>query len=299
LDVAGTNSTIIVDQDGDGTFENATVSLFIGVQGEGLLSLANGTGCQINGTGSFLTTNGSRVGGASNGSCTPETAFGINLTTLAKEFDEAASDEVINIHIQARTGNEIGIATFTGILGLLYGPLDLEENEDLEQALSGYGVFLELFDPTTSDEAEDLTIEYPLSQRGARVFVTGGLVSTSSVEGGVSEKVQALPVGVSKLASEVSDITQYNAIVVGGPCANPISAQLMGNPEPCWESITNGVAKLFEHANGNVALLAAGRTGQDTRRVARALATGQIASVNSKEASISGTTLTDITVRAA
>jgi S-layer protein (TIGR01564 family) len=159
-------------------------------------------------------------------------------------------------------------------------------------------VFVELFDPTTTDEAEDLTIEYPLSQRGARVFVTGGLVSTSSVEGGVSEKVQALPVGVSKLASEVADITQYNAIVVGGPCANPIAAQLMGNPEPCWESIAKGVAKVYEHANGNVALLAAGRSGQDTRRVARALATGQIASVNSMEAEISGTTMTDISVKA-
>jgi hypothetical protein len=55
---------------------------------------------------------------------------------------------------------------------------------------------------------------------------------------------------------------------------------------------------VYEHANGNVALLAAGRTGQDTRRVARALATGQIASVNSKEAEISGTTLTDISVKA-
>ncbi|MEM4242965.1 MAG: hypothetical protein QXM31_03635, partial [Candidatus Woesearchaeota archaeon] len=132
----------------------------------------------------------------------------------------------------------------------------------------------------------------------ARVFVTGGLVSTTTVEGGVTEKVQPLPVGVSKLASEVADITQYNAIVVGGPCANPIAAQLMGNPEPCWESIAKGVAKIYGHANGNVALLAAGRTGQDTRRVCRALATGQIASVMSKEAEISGTTMTDITVKA-
>jgi S-layer protein (TIGR01564 family) len=114
----------------------------------------------------------------------------------------------------------------------------------------------------------------------------------------VTEKVQALPVGVSKLASEVADITQYNAIVVGGPCANPVSAQLMGNPEPCWESISKAMVKLYEHANGNTALLVAGRSGQDTRRAARAVATGQIASVNSKEAEVSGTSMTDIMVKA-
>jgi hypothetical protein len=182
--------------------------------------------------------------------------------------------------------------------GGLFGPLNREENEDLSQALSLYGVFFELFAPTSSNQAEDLTVEYPLSQRGARVFVTGGIVSTATVETGTSEQVQPLPVGGSKLASEVADITQYNAIVVGGPCANPIAAQLMGNPEPCWESISKAMVKLYEHANGNAAMLVAGRSGQDTRRAARAVATGQIASVNSKEAEIAGTTLTDITVKA-
>ncbi len=280
-----------------GTDVENNISVFIGVQGEGLISIFNGTAnITDNGTSAAtLRVIGSRIATAAGVALT---SFGVNLTTLSKEFDEATTDETIRTTIVSRTGNEIGIDSIVRALGQLFGPLDLEENEDLEQALSVYGVFLELFDPTTSDEAEDLTIEYPLSQRGARVFVTGGLVSTSSVQAGVSEKVQPLPVGVSKLASEVADITQYKAIVVGGPCANPISAQLMGNPEPCWESISKGVAKLYEHANGNVALLAAGRTGQDTRRVARALATGQIASVKSKEAEISGTTMTDITVKA-
>jgi hypothetical protein len=225
----------------------------------------------------------------------------MNLTTLSKEFDEAQQDENILWDIyQKATAGRIGLQNLRVAANgaLFFGPFGLEENEDLFQSMSGYGVFLELFQPSTVDKSEDLTVEYPLSQRGARVFVTGGLVSTTTVEGGMTERVQPLPVGVSKLASEVADITQYNAIVVGGPCANPISAQLMGNPEPCWESIAKGVAKIYEHANGNVALLAAGRTGQDTRRVSRAIATGQIASVMSKEAEISGTTMTDITVKA-
>ncbi len=288
---------IAVDLDGSGTIDNASNSVSIGVQGEGIINVYNGTACMVAGNYTLSHLNQTLVCNNPSGDVMYAGAFTVNLTTLAKEFDETPTDECIAWDVVSRAPDKVGIQNQRGTLGLFLGPYGLEENEDLYQSLSGYGVFLQLFD-SADDKAEDLTIEYPLSQRGARVFVTGGLVSTTTVEGGMTEKVQPLPVGVSKLASEVADITQYNAIVVGGPCANPIAAQLMGNPEPCWESIAKGVAKIYEHANGNVALLAAGRTGQDTRRVARALATGQIASVNSKEAEISGTTMTDITVKA-
>ncbi len=289
-----TNTSISVDLNADGTRDN-TSKVFIGIQGEGIIDLA------VNGT-----FNGSQYGLFHQlANVTPFNitridgdVFVMNLSTMTKEFDAATTRENIIWEIIRRTNNQIGIQLISGPNGGLFGPFDLEENEDLEQALSVYGVFLELFDPTTSTEAEDLTIEYPLSQRGARVFVTGGLVSTTAVESGTNERVQALPVGVSKLASEVADVTQFNAIVVGGPCANPIAAQLMGNPEPCWESISKAVVKVYEHSNGNVAMLVAGRSGQDTRRAARAVATGQIASVNSKEAEVSGTTMTDIMVKA-
>lgn len=48
----------------------------------------------------------------------------------------------------------------------------------------------------------------------------------------LEDRVQQLPVGSAKLASEVSDVTQYNTIVVGGPSSNPIAADLLGYPEP-------------------------------------------------------------------
>lgn len=278
-----------IDLDGDGTITNGSKA-FIAIQGEGIIEILNATN-QTQCISTIVNSTGSQAD-----------RFTINLTTLAKEFDEADVDERILWDIESRTGNEIGIVqgSIRGHNGTFFGPLDLEENEDLEQALSGYGVFLELFDPTTSDEAEDLTIEYPLSQRGARVFVTGGLVTTTTVEGDVTERVQPIQIGAAKLASEIADITQFNAIVVGGPCANPIAAQLMGNPEPCWEAVpeNKAVVKLFEHANGNVAMLVAGRAAKNTRQASRAVATNQISAVNSKEAEVSGTTLADITVKA-
>jgi hypothetical protein len=92
----------------------------------------------------------------------------------------------------------------------------------------------------------------------------------------------------------------YNAVVVGGPCANPIAAALLGNPEPCYESVpaNKAIVKLFEHTNGNVALLVNGRSALNTRQGSRALATGDINKVAGMEAEVTGTTLTDITVRA-
>jgi hypothetical protein len=132
------------------------------------------------------------------------------------------------------------------------------------------------------------------------VFITGGVVSTTSVAAGGGERVQPIQIGAAKLASEVSDVTMYNAIVVGGPCANPIAAALLGNPEPCYESVAQNKAmiKLFEHTNGNVALLINGRTAMNSRMGARAVATGAIKSVAGKEAEVTGTTLADVTVRA-
>lgn len=290
-------ANISVDLNGDTVFGCGNES-YIGIQGEGLLDLGlqqvtfNVSECTLLRTTANAT---------------------IQLITLANEFDEAAGDEILNVSLEPRTGNEIGIVantigrmdaatgTFFGTATTGLGLFDLEENEDLEQGISAYGVFLELFNPSTSDQAEDLTIEYPLSQRGGRVFVTGGVVKTATVSTGGSDKVQPIQIGAAKLASEVADVTQFNAVVIGGPCANPIAAQLMGNPEPCWEAVpeNKAILKLYEHTNGNVALLVAGRTALNTRQASRVLAgmTG-LAGVSAKEAEVSGTSLTDVTVKA-
>ncbi len=286
-------NNLSIDLFGDGDVAGDCVE--IGIQGEGLIKLGTNN------------TNNSAGQGPKATPATPNanSANGTNLTliTLAKEFDETATAEVINIEFEKRANNQIGLATTRNpraVAGGMFGPLDLEENEDLEQALSLYGVFFEEFDPTGTDEAESLTIEYPLSQRGAEVYVTGGAVKTSVTEGGFVERVQPISSAVSKLASEIEDVTDWNAVVVGGPCANPIAAQLMGNPDPCWQAIpaNKAIVKAFEQTNGNVALLVAGRTAEDTRRATKAVAGGQLADVDSDEAEVSGTTLADVQVKA-
>jgi len=286
---------LLIDLNADGVVTNCTKAI-IGIQGEGLIDLG------------FEATPAAVPLGYSipavNDTCpSTGTQNWINLTlrTLQKEFDEATTDELIRINVTYRATNEIGIDSTTLLLGFYYsGLLNLEENNDLYQALSGYGVFFELFRPDGNEQAEDLTIEYPLSERGARVFVTGGVVSTTSVSAGGVERIQPIQIGAAKLASEVSDVTMYNAVVVGGPCANPIAAKLLGNPEPCYESVAQNTAiiKLFEHTNGNVALLINGRTALNSRMGSRAVATGAIKNVAGKEAKVTGTTLADVKVEA-
>jgi len=311
-----TTAAIVVDLNGNGNRGNCTEA-WIGVQGEGLIDLGNqllphntsnfsrpsGNGtCSLSVlVGGVTTTGHYNVTPNGGGANLVANSSNLSIITLSKEFDEASSNENISVNITTRTGNEIGISSVSAFSGSFWsGMLDLEENDDLAQALSGYGVFFELFDPSGSDQAEDLTVEYPLSQRGARVFITGGVVTTSTTESGGNERVQPIQIGAAKLASEVSDISQYNAVVVGGPCANQVAAALLGNPAQCYESVpeNKAIVKLFEHTNGNVALLVNGRTAMNTRQGARAVATGAIAQATGMEAEVTGTTLADVTVRA-
>jgi len=295
---------LVIDLNGDNALTVCTEAI-VAIQGEGLLDL--GEQLKINET--AASPNGVYVSVPANTTCsaarTRDTKFIMNLTTLQKEFDEATTNEEINITIQQSPTVAYQINLPKGgivrQLGNYFsGMKSLEENDDIDQALSGYGVFFEIFDPESGNEAEDLTIEYPLSQRGSRVFVTGGIVTTQAVAGMGAEKVMPIQLGAAKLASEVSDVTMYNAIVVGGPCANPIAASLLGNPEPCYESVAQNKAmiKLFEQTNGNVALLINGRTATNSRHGARAVATGAIKSVTGMEAEVTGTTLSDVTVKA-
>ncbi|MBI4144546.1 hypothetical protein HY486_04835 [Candidatus Woesearchaeota archaeon] len=225
----------------------------------------------------------------------------LSIITLAKQFDEASADQTVKIVFENRTSNRIGLITSQIVSNDQFLSLTFLTSEpEIAQGMDIYGSFYELFDPLTSDTPEELTIEYPLSQRGIQMFVTAGQVQAETVGGAVTEKVVPIPVGVGKLASEVSDATMYNAIVVGGPCANSVAAKLMGNPEPCHESVpaNKAIIKLYEHANGNVALLVAGESALNTRQGSRALLTGDIVKIDAKEATVTGTTVTDITVKA-
>ena len=103
---------------------------------------------------------------------------------------------------------------------------------------------------------------------------------------------------IMKLASEIDNIRDYNSILIGGACANAITAELQGNPQPCWESITQGVAviKAYDFSNGNTALVVAGRSAADTRRAASSLANNLLRGIKGQQARITKGTKNELMI---
>ena len=142
-----------------------------------------------------------------------------------------------------------------------------DENEDFNLGMTQFGILFSVFDEDSSDEPEELTIEYPLLQRGVHVFVVAGDQTVRRFGGGGAVIINPIDVGATLLDREVASMMAQNEIVVGGPCVNTHAAELMGNAADCAEGFTEGEAiiKLVEHGNGNVALLVAGYSADDTR----------------------------------
>ncbi len=225
----------------------------------------------------------------------------VTVATDDDNFDtNPGQNEEINFTISNRTNEEVGLGTVTidGSSALE----TLEDNDEISVGLSNYGVDVELYNPTGSDQAEELTINYPLAQRGAQVFVTAGTVAATTVgAAGAVETVtlEAIQVGSAVLASEVANVGAQNMIMVGGPCANEAARAVMGvTMENCAEGFTPGKAiiKLYDTGAGNVALLVAGDQPMDTRAAARVLANYDSYDLSGDEVSITYTSLADITV---
>ena len=201
----------------------------------------------------------------------------VTIDTVDTDDYDNLNPSPVGLTIDASEG-EVGasLSTVTGNLVLS----DFEEvSRDKDIAYTSLGAMV-TYD---SGDQPSLSIVYPTAQLLPQLFVVtpevqitstgGGTTSTESGEGTFYE-TNKISVGVAVLASEVTDIRAQNAIVVGGPCANKAAAELMGNPQPCGKDFTPNTAliRLFEHPNGNVAMLVAGYNAIDTRRAARVVA---------------------------
>ena len=145
---------------------------------------------------------------------------------------------------------------------------------NIAYAYDSYGNYY-TYETPTNDPAL-ITIEVPEKQRVPLVYLTAKGDSFSEVGATTTEAVtvQRIQVGAAKLASEVADVKAQNAILVGGPCANAAAAAVMGNPEPCTTGFSpgEGIIQIWEHTNGNVAMLVAGYGAVDTRNAAAVVA---------------------------
>ncbi len=125
-----------------------------------------------------------------------------------------------------------------------------------------------------SDDDQEMRILYPATDVYGEVYIAPSAATVSENGTGTNchtvREINRIPSTVNKFDTELANVSPtnipQNMITVGGPCANMVTAALMGNPENCEEGFEDGMAilKLMEH-NDKIALIVAGGAGEDTR----------------------------------
>ncbi len=200
---------------------------------------------------------------------------------------ETTPYDIIEFNVTAAS-SEVDLSSAVGI-----SLLSPDDDDDNSYGYSANGAWVQRTSPSGGGTSADkLVVQWPQAMKGPLVYVTSGAVSSASKSGGDLKAVTF--VDATKLDSEVADAKAQNLVVVGGPCVNTVSAELLGNPSDCTEGFTPGKArvKLFEHANGNVAMLVAGYSGADTRLAGKVIA-NRASELSGKELVVEGTTYAD------
>ena len=207
-------------------------------------------------------------------------------TPNADDYDNVAPSTLI-LNLTTAAGPE----TRADLYGVTL--LTPDGETEVKYGYTSMGTFITHNEP--SSDPDEITLLYPAKQKLPQVYFTSGATTTSTVSGG--ELVAVTIVDATKLDSEVASVKAQNLIVVGGPCVNTVAAELLGNPADCTEGFTPGKAriKLFEHANGNVAMLVAGYSGADTRLAGKVIA-HRWAELSGTEVEVEGTTYSDATI---
>jgi hypothetical protein len=239
--VGADGDNIAVDLDGTGGLDGEVINLM--VKGEGYIDMPTQT----------------FTGNDTLNTPSPKAAF--KLTTPAAKFDTVVALEATDVNITNSTDE---------VVHLVAGGTTADPNlDDWEYGMTTYGAYLKLNDPSGTNEAETLTIDYPLSQRGGQVFVTAGTVEVkegTELGGGTITTTTLNPIGVGLAVLDTDVESSFGTtkmIVVGGPCVNTIAAKLMGSPVDCTAGFTPGKAIIKLYADKN-ALLVAGYNAQDT-----------------------------------
>lgn len=227
---------------------------------------------------------------------------------VVTEYEEERADgtgmETITVSISDTSTTDIDVASLASSDGN-FSMKSWRSKDKFKTGYTEYGTFVE----QDTDDQDDITI-YIGDEAVAEVFLTSGTTSISS-SGGSEEgtvtttTVNEIEVGSAVLDTEISDVTSDNYISVGGPCANSVSARLVGVAQKIPECLSGlslsegeGVVKLFENG-AKVSMLVAGATALDSQRAARVVAqSAKYPEFTGMEVSVTGTSLSDITVSA-
>ncbi len=176
----------------------------------------------------------------------------------------AAYDDVTDNSIE---WNSTTVSALTATQG--FGLFDeSDENDDFQKFFTKKGTLI-TYD---REDQQSLVIQHPYDTSYAKLYIAPTDASTAEAATTTTQTVMPISVSAVKLDTEVSSVTNKNIVAVGGPCANSVVSELMGNPADCSTAlgVESGQAliKLFE--NGDyVALVVAGQDAMDTRLAAQ------------------------------
>ena len=290
------DNPIAIDMDADGTIDRGKVRFTI--NGGGIVDFGNASSSD-GGTWTYGSTLDAGPTWTNGGETIPGTTNYFNLTTLSEDFDEnkpasnsgsGSFNEHFALNIESRANNEIGLNKSSATTKL-DSP---DDDDDNEYAMTDYGVYINLFDPSGTNDAETLTMEYPLVQRGGRVFVVMGDTKTTKTTSG--EVCTVADIQLSTLFdTEVRDPTDHNLILVGGPCANKVVSDLFMTCDKWTHKPGEAVIELVDNGD-KVAMLVAGTEAKDTRLAAKVLASGDYADdfKGKEKVMVSGTSISNV-----
>ncbi len=202
-----------------------------------------------------------------NGQIESSNEASINLTSTTITVAETQGDEVdesVILVALAVEDDEIVIDSVDddGV------PADFVGEDDLQIAVTKKGSRI-AYDTENKDE---LTIRVPEEDVYASAFLAPVSASVISGSDGV-RTVRINPIGDITLTDDQVEGFDQNMILIGGPCVNSLSAQLLDNPTPCTEDFNQGQGRIqYFTRNKNTVVMVAGRDAQDTLAAATVLA---------------------------
>ena len=193
---------------------------------------------------------------------------------------------------------EIRLQTSGLIIEPKGGVDESEDNSDIQYYTTLHGTLVKADD----QDNKYVIINYPKQEVEINAFIAPVAAQISTSGGNIATvTLDKINVGAARLASEISDVTKDNLILVGGACANAATATVEGvsQSEPdCIAGLQSGeaVIKLYDQSSGKVAMVVAGMDAMDTRRATRVISNFDAYNLSGSEVKVTGTSLTDIKV---
>ncbi|MGV8150664.1 MAG: hypothetical protein ACP5NV_02970 [Candidatus Woesearchaeota archaeon] len=216
---------------------------------------------------------------------------GLNQFKVTEDVDDdddtsTVDDFLVTVSYDSADDDEYDL----GISGTANGATDDDDNYD--HYLTDFGTYIV---EETDDSGKYVSLYIPEVEMNYDMFLLpiDGTVTVTSSTGG-SGVLNPIAVGMAILDSEAT-LGSKPYIVVGGPCANTVAAELMGNQADCAAGFTEGKAMIKLYSDKN-ALLVAGYSGKDTQGASRVLANYKSYGFAGTELEVVTTSLTDLKV---